>query len=178
MITPVFGSVTDKKIIAVKKDKTPFNDSDLEYIKSIPEIASTNLYDAMSSFTLVLPIEYDHVKDYLNFSFDIVNDNITLSSGRIPTALDEIIISTKNGQPLTAPNLINEQLVPCYKGVDYKTEVIKIVGYTKADNEKNQVTYFTLDAAKTLRKKYIDQNGTITFINQGGHSILQEKFRF
>ena len=164
--TPIFGFTTNKKITVVKKDKTPFSEDDLNDIKSISEIDYINLYDALTSYTLVIPIKYGSYKDFLNCSFGIIDENINLSVGRMPQSNEEVILSTDEGKALTCDNLINEQWVSYYfQDVDYKSEGLKVVGYTKSDNERDCTVYFTLGAAKQLQKKYTDQYGTITLTN-------------
>jgi ABC-type lipoprotein export system ATPase subunit len=174
--TPVFGRSSDKKMILVKQDKSSFSDSEIEHFSNNSKISRVNLYDVITSMEISLPIIYENNNNNASFYVGIIDDNIKLTSGRMPTSDDEVIAATHNGIPFTAPNLMEEKLVNYnFIGTDYKNERLKIVGYTKSEGEKESTIYFTKGAAKELQKKYIDQYGEITINNEENGIYFKDK---
>lgn len=164
---PTFGQITADRLVILKRDRTKFNEADYNLINNAFNIHSINKYDVLSSMKGKIEVKYYDHTNHLEFNAKVLNNGFKITSGRMPTQKNEVLLSTQYGDDITAPNIINEQLISLnFIGTNYKSENIKIVGYVASGREMEQDMYFTEAMANELNKKYIDSYSKIKIYNK------------
>ena len=95
-----YPSVPSSRVLVERRDGNPLTNDDINIIESFRDVNKVYAYGALfhndTSFNIVTFFNNDEVMDMMNYRFNDSASTLTLnmlSEGRLPTALDEIVVS-------------------------------------------------------------------------------------
>lgn len=95
-----YPSVPSSRVLVERRDGNPLTNDDINIIESFRDVNKVYAYGALfyndTSFNIVTFYNNDEVMDMLNYEFNDAASTLTpnmLSSGRLPIAMDEIVVS-------------------------------------------------------------------------------------